>query len=279
MNLLFSIDQKSIPILFSCVYSILENGGYTDVHVFVIHSDLSDDNQRAIFDFFSEIDWEFIQVPKELFFGFPVSKRYPEQIYYRLAAPLLLPKELDRILYLDADTIVINSLKELYESDFEGNWFMACTHTQQFLTKFNQIRLGIPSEKEVPYVNTGVLMMNLKELRTSLSMQDIRCFMEENRGRLWLPDQDILTFLYGSKTKMIDTLLYNINDRVMCMYNSSNKKKIDQEWVQNNSVIIHFFGKNKPWKLGYEGVLGEFYYDLAERLKKRIDVYNTEVSA
>ena len=78
---------------------------------------------------------------------------------------------------------------------------------------------------------------------------------------------------------MIDTLLYNINDRVMCMYNSSNKKKIDQEWVQNNSVIIHFFGKNKPWKLGYEGVLGEFYYDLVEKLKKRIDVYNTEVSA
>lgn len=33
MNILFSIDQKSIPILFSCIYSIIENGGYEHYHV------------------------------------------------------------------------------------------------------------------------------------------------------------------------------------------------------------------------------------------------------
>lgn len=277
MNLLFSIDQKSIPILFSCVYSILENGGYSDVHVFVLHSDLDEDNQNTIRDFFSEINWEFIKVPEEMFVGFPVSKRYPEQVYYRLAAPLLLPKELDRILYLDVDTIVIHSLNELYESDFEGNWFMACTHTQPFLTKFNRMRLRIPVEKEQPYVNSGVLMMNLLSLRNSFMLEDIRNFMENNRGRLWLPTQDILTSLYGDKIKIIDALIYNISDHVMCMYNSSNKKKIDEEWVKENSVIIHYFGKNKPWRLGYEGVLGEFYYDLVVKLQERIEIYNKQL--
>ena len=29
----------------------------------------------------------FIEVPDDLFEGFPTTKRYPHQIYYRLAAP------------------------------------------------------------------------------------------------------------------------------------------------------------------------------------------------
>lgn len=242
-----------------------------------MHSDLTDENQKSIKDFFCEIEWEFIKVPNELFAGFPVTKKYPEQIYYRLAAPLLLPECLERVLYLDVDTIVINSLEELYESDFDNNWFTACTHTQQFLTKLNQLRLGIPADKDVPYINTGVLMINLTLLRKTFKLEDIRSFMEENKRRLWLPDQDILTSLYGDKTKIVNTLKYNINDRIMVFYNSSSKMKIDENWVKENGVIIHYFGKNKPWRVGYEGILGEFYYGLAERLQKRIREYRDEV--
>lgn len=56
----------------------------------------------------------------------PESSRYPRQIFYRLAAPLLLPEDLDRILYLDVDTLVINPLRELYAMEFAGNYYIAC---------------------------------------------------------------------------------------------------------------------------------------------------------
>ena len=101
----------------------------------------------------------FISVPRELFEDFPETDRYPQEIYYRLAAPLLLPPELDRILYLDADIVVINPLGPLYRSDFEGNLFMACTHTRELLTRANSHRLGL--EEPVPYINTGVILMEL----------------------------------------------------------------------------------------------------------------------
>lgn len=34
---------------------------------------------------------------------------------------------------------------------------------------------------------------------------------------------------------------------------------INTRWIKENSVIIHYCGKNKPWKKNYKGSLNEFY--------------------
>ena len=62
MNLLFSVDQKSIPLLFTCMHSILKNGGVNEVAAFVLHSDLSDQSIIEITRFFEFVDWHFIDV-------------------------------------------------------------------------------------------------------------------------------------------------------------------------------------------------------------------------
>ena len=38
-----------------------------------------------------------------------------------------------------------------------------------------------------------------------------------------------------------------------------NTFKIDEKWVEDNCCIIHYFGKNKPWKDNYKGILKKFY--------------------
>ena len=44
-------------------------------------------------------------------------------------------------------------------------------------------------------------------------------------------------------------------------------RRFDADWVRRHGVIIHYFGKNKPWKPGYRGVLGGYYhqYDQIQR--------------
>lgn len=49
-----------------------------------------------------------------------VSKQYPKEMYYRLLAAQILPAELDKVLYLDPDILVINSLRPLWELGLEG---------------------------------------------------------------------------------------------------------------------------------------------------------------
>lgn len=261
MNLLFSIDAKFIPLLLSCLHSIVKRGGADQYHAYILHSGLTAEHEadiRAAVD--EKIVPHFIRVPPELFAGFPTSERYPVQIYYRLAASYLLPAHLDRILYLDADTVVINSLEPLYNIDFEGNYFAACTHTKEFLQKVNQLRLR--TGDDVPYINTGVMMMNLPLLRRNLDLSEIRRYALGHQHTLLLPDQDILTALYGDRVKILDSLRYNLSDRTLSSYNADPRnEKLGLEWVRENSVIIHYFGKNKPWGSYYMGMLDTFYHE------------------
>ena len=57
---------------------------------------------------------------------------------------------------------------------------------------------------------------------------------------------------------------YNLNDRVLNLYNMDPlNRPVDLAWVRENAVILHYFGKNKPWKEGYIGILGGLYWEAA----------------
>lgn len=261
MNLLFSINRTFIPLLLNCANSVLKNGGIDEYTVYVLHSDLEAEDMDAIQSALGKrMKFHFISVPVSLFEGFPTSRRYPQQIYYRLAAPLLLPPELERILYLDVDTIIINTLTELSNMPFDGTYFMACTHVRKTMAKINQARLGM--EQETPYINSGVMLLNLPLFREHLNLAEIRAFANKKKSILFLPDQDILTALYGNHVKLLDSLRYNLSDRVLAFHNARNQnRKLDLNWIRKNSVVIHYCGKNKPWSGQYHGSLGGFYQD------------------
>ena len=264
MNLLFCINANFVSLWKTCMKSILLNGGADHYNAYILHSDLSQKEMDEMSAFMgSRGSCSFISVPSEMFEGFPESERYPKQIYYRIAAPLLLPKGLGRILYLDVDLVVINSLLPMYESDFEGAAFMACSHTKKILDRINQIRLGI--EENVPYINSGVMLLKLAPYDNGSAsyLENIRSYANKYKHRLILPDQDIITAIAGHHVKLLDTVKYNLSDRVMALYNADlTHPKIDVEWVRQNAVIIHYFGKNKPWKKNYKGQLGIFYQEI-----------------
>ena len=126
MNLLFAINHNFTELLCGCLTSVLKNAGFDRYEVYILHSDLTTEDQNALRQAAGgKAELHFLPIDETMFDGFPETNRYPKQIYYRLAAPLLLPEELDRILYLDVDLVVINSLQELYHTDFEGNYYIA----------------------------------------------------------------------------------------------------------------------------------------------------------
>ena len=261
MNLLFCIDRRVLGQLVVCLRSIAKNGGANHYRVYLMHSDLDEGIRENLGRDFPNMEFRLLSVPRSMFNGFPVTDRYPKEIYYRLAAPLLLPHELDRILYLDADTLVLNPLRSLYDMDFEGNLFIASTHTREFLTKLNRVRLK--SEKAVCYINSGVLLMNLPVLRMVLDLKEMGRYVRERKLPLLLPDQDILTALYGDRVKLVSAMRYNLSDRVLGLYNAEpGRRKRDLDWVRTHTAIVHYCGRNKPWKPEYSGTLGVFYDEL-----------------
>lgn len=268
MNILVTINKKYKEKLNILLNSIKYSNPNEKFDIYILHKNLGKQDIETIKMGLDKERFSInaIKIPKSEIDSLPVyQKRYPVEIYFRIFATKYLPENLDRILYLDSDTLVINPLNELYEMDFDGNYFIASTHIRKMLHKFHEIRLDIKEDE--PYINTGVLLMNLKELRKVPVKEDVIKFVEENEKLLMLPDQDIISALYGNKIKLVDGLKYNLGERAWKLYNLSNpKEKITLKWICKNTVIIHYYGKNKPWNKEYIGKLDYFYHRVEKKL-------------
>lgn len=275
MNILITINKGYVKQLNVLLNSIQYSNSKEKFDVYILHKNLE---QSDIENIQGGLDLEKIfiheiKISKSEIDNFPVyEKRYPVEIYFRIFATKYLPTDLDKVLYLDADTIVINELKELYETDFCGNYFIATTHIRKLLHRFNEIRLDIKEDE--PYINTGVLLINLKELRKRNVEKEVMEYIENNKKILMLPDQDIISSIYGNKIKLVDGLKYNLGDRSLNTYNLRNpKNQINLKWVCKNTVVIHYYGRNKPWQKDYVGKLGCFYKKIEKKMKKNENKY------
>ena len=196
----------------------------------------------------------------------PTTARYPKEIYYRIFAAKYLPATLDRVLYLDPDLIVNGSLKELYTLPMDEYYFAAASHTGPIMRKMNEFRLDMDDDS--PYINSGVMLMNLKLLREEQDYSEVFRFIEKRKNFLILPDQDIISSLYGSKIYALDTYRYNMTERLFKLH-APFEKNLDLEWIRKHSVIIHYCGRNKPWKENYSGQLDVFYNETVSRMNAK----------
>jgi lipopolysaccharide biosynthesis glycosyltransferase len=119
-----------------------------------------------------------------------------------------------------------------------------------------------------PYINSGVMLMNLKRLREEQRLDDVFRFIEKRKSLMVLPDQDIISSLYGSKIYGLDTFRYNMTE-TLYRRQLLLERDFDLEWVRKHSVIIHYCGRNKPWKDNYMGKLDVFY-------KETVSIMNSE---
>ena len=120
-------------------------------------------------------------------------------------------------------------------------------------------------EENSPYINSGVMLMNLSLVREKQDMSDVFEFIKNNKQRLILPDQDIISALYGPMIFPLNPYKYNMTERLLFRGGIGNN--IDCDWVEKNSVIIHYLGRNKPWKEHYIGKMRKYYTDIAEKIQ------------
>lgn len=227
--------------------------------VYLMHSSIKDDELEDL-DNYIEMhgsNLEVVFVGKELFQEAPTLLHYTKEMYYRLLACKVLPQDLDRILYLDPDTLIINPIRELYDLDVDGYLFAAAYHDKITVKEINKLRFNA-YDLEV-YYNSGVLLMNLELQREKICEQEIFDFVEKNRKRLIMPDQDTLNALYSKEIKSVDEKLYNYDVRFYNYYRILSNGLWDMDHVIRNTVILHFCGKKKPWKKDYSGKFHSLY--------------------
>ena len=258
INLLFALNAGYLMPMCVCIKSIMLSNPDEHFDIYVAHSSLEDADFEKIGESADMTRCNIIpiKVDRSVFEGQTFKKRISIETYYRLLAMDFLPRTLDRALYLDPDTVVINSLRGFYDLDFKGDLYAGSAHYGPAMWRFNRIRLF--QKKTTVQVNAGVLLMNLTELRKRSSTKRVVDFLKNNKAYLFLADQDTLNVLYGGEMLITDARKYNLDERTYKKHSS----EIDMEWVKKNTVIIHYNGRKKPWKEKYRGKLGQFYFDL-----------------
>lgn len=269
MNLLLTLDENYLPPCKVMLCSFFaSNPNETDVTVYLLHSAIPGDKLEELTDFCALFGAKLrpVTVDTALFENAPTSKRYPKEMYYRLLSPLILPQEVERVLYLDPDMLIINPLRPLWELNLCGKTFAAAAHTglTEMANEINQVRLDTEHE----YFNSGVMLIDLNAARKLVTAEDVFNCVNEHEKELILPDQDVFNILYGDQTVPVDDVIWNYDVRNYSKYLIRSTGKHDLYWVMHNTAVLHFCGKNKPWHEDYKnpfGMLYLHYMNLTER--------------
>ena len=268
MEIFVTLNESYLPPLQVMLTSLHLAHPGQPITLHLIHSGIPEESLEAVGSQCGLYGIQFspIRVDDDLFEGAPVSAQYPRQMYYRLLAPQLLPRQLHRVLYLDPDVLILNSLLPLWQMDLEGKLFAAASHKgkAELASGLNQARLGTEGQ----YFNSGVLLEDLDEGRRQIRPQEIFRYAREHKKELLLPDQDILNALYGDKTLPLDDTLWNYDARNFSTYLLWSGGACTLDWVMQNTAVLHFCGRSKPWQAGYFrrfGVLYKHYIQLTRR--------------
>lgn len=264
INILVTLNSGYLGPLCVMLRSLCLSNPTAQFRIFVAHTSLTESDFAKIEASVSTDTCrvESIHVPQDRFPGLPYSKRWPQEACYRIFAAHILPADLDRVLYLDPDMVIINNIEQLYNTDMQGMSYVACTHLFWLMQTVSRVRLKMPPKSV--YINSGMMLMDLEKLRAEQQIERVLEYYRNNKNRIYLFDQDILNGLYAQQTLAINPLLYNLDERYFKLHNINPKNKankIDCKWITDNTVIIHFCGKSKPWNAGYKGCFGRLFYD------------------
>ena len=146
---------------------------------------------------------------------------------------------------VDVDTCVCKDLSELFNVDLKDNYIAGVVSPGYYFNEnFNCRRLHIPSMRK--YLNAGVLLINLKQIREDNMTKK---FIDLTKRNYQSQDQDILNVACYEK---ILTLPPKYNAMVLKLKENNPRLKElykEEEIIEAKTKphIIHYANKKKPW--------------------------------
>jgi lipopolysaccharide biosynthesis glycosyltransferase len=180
----------------------------------------------------------------------PRVRHYPPEASAPLLLPQVLPSDLKRVLFLDADMLVLGDIAELWATPLDGHVVAAADDAAVPLCSGPRgvkgwQALGIP--EDTPYFNCGVLLMDLGLWRErAVTLRALRYF-EDTREPIDFLHQEALNAVLWNDCKRLDP---SWNLLASCAGRPFDRSGGD-EWKRPG--IVHFAGRMKPWRAPVAG--------------------------
>lgn len=262
-NILYQFNEAYAAFAGVSIFSLLENNKSAEAICFyILGEDLTDKSRNKIRMMIEKygrhvIYLETAQMIEKLEYLEVPKYRGSHATNLKLFAAEQISGDLDKILYIDSDTIITGDLGSLFSMDMQNVPVMmaldslGCEH-----------KGDIGHSLEEYYFNAGVMLINLPEWKNQKCTEQIVNHIKKERSHYIAPDQDILNCalkgnigLLGAEYNL-QPLHYKYNYLLYKKY-WKQKKYYGEEELKNavqSPVIIHSFR-----------FLGEFPWDKGSR--------------
>lgn len=209
--------------------------------------------------------------------------------YARLFLSSILPGDCDRVLYIDCDTLVRDSLAELWTTDF-GNALIA--GAQDTVDSYFLKVIGLAQGTK--YVNAGILLINLKAWRDEEMQDKFVSLIAKFNGNVPHHDQGTINATCGER-RVIVPIRYNLTSNIYSFSANTIRKiyfldhyytqaELDQAMAK--PAIVHFTTGllGRPWEEGSTHPEQQAFWDTVARtpwhdLQRKPDSRNAGLKA
>lgn len=136
MVVFFAVNNGYSSQLCTTLVSIIENNANEKLNFYVMHSSVSEENQKKITDFVhshKNSSVQFVKIDASIFSEFKLNIQHiSHETYFRFLIPHLFPT-IEKGLYLDADLVINGSLKDLWNTDIEEYY---CAGVKELVLNF-----------------------------------------------------------------------------------------------------------------------------------------------
>jgi lipopolysaccharide biosynthesis glycosyltransferase len=244
ITVVFASDNNYCQHLAVTILSLIEKNENEVLHLIVMSigiNKLHKDRLGQIVEGKPLVSLQFVELDSSSYRHFRVDGHISWAAYARIFIPELVSPEIRKVLYLDCDLYVADSIRPLWQTDITAYPLAAVPVVHDAHKK----SLGIPDDKN--YVNSGVLLMNLDLWRSRNLTGKLIDYIENNAGLLKNWDQDALNAVLFDQIYALDPR-WNVSNRIFKLTAEELKLRPEEhQSLKDKPGIVHFTTDYKPW--------------------------------
>jgi lipopolysaccharide biosynthesis glycosyltransferase len=261
-TIVMACDEAYAMPLATALRSIADaNRHGQSLEAYILVNDFSEDTRAKVLKSIPQgsISLHWIPIDMAAFENFVADRHVSKMTYARLLIPSMLPRSVSRALYIDVDTLILDDLSELWESELEGALVGAVLDDLD-----QRIRFDSPGLESVPrvrnYFNAGILLIDLDRWRSEKIAEKALAYLAGNpRTMFW--DQDALNVVCDGRWKRLDGK-WNFQD----LAGRLDGNEVEFASLSTERVAIAHFASNlKPWLAWVLSPNADFYDSFRSR--------------
>lgn len=249
INIVCATDNNYVPYCGIMLTSFYENNRDVEITTYILTSGLSEynrDNLSRLSELY-KMKTEIIILEDDNLRNYPIweGDHVSMTCYYRLSMAEVLPEDVKKVLYLDCDIIVVQSLRDLWNTDIINYAAAVAIDSGHFDEQRNKM-VGISVAEH--YFNSGVLLVNVDYWRKNHVLGQALRFINDNRDQLRSHDQDVLNAVLKDQVLYLP-INYNFQDFYLFPpYFNRYGEQIKQQILQTRESEIAIYHLSMPVK-------------------------------